>query len=518
MQANLALCCKETLPILCMGHVTVKTDPFRGERRFLEAICCLLKKPKGVLHLQVQSEIDYAYHTQFDTYNLVGFRYAHAHIRCWCVHGCALPCHCLCLLYSTHAKTGTKGAVRMRSLLSNLRKLSLLSVTVSLPALQPVATRLHELRMSGSRLQGSAYGFLTMGWTALTTLSLNEACMESATMTAALELPALEDLDIAGFRHQGGVLQLDQATASCPSIRQLRLHSDSARDGGGTGLCRTLPKLRRLTHCSLYIGEEPLHRADTDINLPTSLKGLTIEGPFYGKLGRSRDDVLELSWVLSQAAQCIRRGAQLRSVTGIYTDACLQPMQPGASLTEHYQQLGGTLNNLTELDVYGWTTQFFEAIGPVISAAPCLVSVNVTIALCFVRPEFSQICSASLKSMTVTVLERSYVRTPPMVLTFTAGCTRLQEVLVHVQEGVTVKIHCYAGSPECVVPIDVPFGVTERWRAYGLDSWPKEMGVHLLPGPLPSQGVQCYTVSYTCNVTGPQDARTWVPVVVPGFL
>ena len=116
---------------------------------------------------------------------------------------------------STHVGTDGNAAMCFCSLLSNLRKLTLRGVAVFLPALQPVATRLHELVLSGSRLQGSADSFLTKDWTALTTLCFVSTRMESAVFTAALQLPALEELDIQDFRHKGGVLQLDQLTSSC---------------------------------------------------------------------------------------------------------------------------------------------------------------------------------------------------------------------------------------------------------------------------------------------------------------
>ena len=119
-----------------------------------------------------------------------------------------------------------------RSLLSNLRELTLVGVAVSLPALQPVATRLRELALIGSRLQGSADGFLTRGWTtALTMLSLCEAQVETATLAAAFELPALVNLDITAFRRPGGVSQLDQFTSSCSNIRALKVQLDRSQRG-----------------------------------------------------------------------------------------------------------------------------------------------------------------------------------------------------------------------------------------------------------------------------------------------
>ena len=77
-------------------------------------------------------------------------------------------------------------------------------------------------------------------------------------MTAALELPALEELDIKGFRHQDGVLQLDQLTDSCSNIRgpRLQLDSDAARSTGGREICCNFMKLGRLAELHIYAKEE----------------------------------------------------------------------------------------------------------------------------------------------------------------------------------------------------------------------------------------------------------------------
>ena len=53
VQGHLALCCKATLPTLCMGHVRVHTDHDLNERQLLQATRCLTKQPGGVLHLEV---------------------------------------------------------------------------------------------------------------------------------------------------------------------------------------------------------------------------------------------------------------------------------------------------------------------------------------------------------------------------------------------------------------------------------------------------------------------------------
>ena len=55
MQSHLALCCKATLPILCMGHVKLTTDEHQGKRPLLQAARCLMKQPNSVSHLEMWS-------------------------------------------------------------------------------------------------------------------------------------------------------------------------------------------------------------------------------------------------------------------------------------------------------------------------------------------------------------------------------------------------------------------------------------------------------------------------------
>ena len=55
VQSHLALCCKATLPILCMGRVTMTTDERKRERPLLQAARCLTKQPGSVSHLMVSS-------------------------------------------------------------------------------------------------------------------------------------------------------------------------------------------------------------------------------------------------------------------------------------------------------------------------------------------------------------------------------------------------------------------------------------------------------------------------------
>ena len=109
-----------------------------------------------------------------------------------------------------------------RSLLSELRELSLWNLEFPLPALQPIATRLQALGLSACRLQGSADGFLIEGWTALTSLSLHDSTYAYDEMCSALQLPALEVASICEFSHALGLLQLSQLSGSCLQISRLK--------------------------------------------------------------------------------------------------------------------------------------------------------------------------------------------------------------------------------------------------------------------------------------------------------
>ena len=407
--------------------------------------------------------------------------------------------------------------MRFRSLLTNLRKLTLRGVAVYLPALQPVATRLHELNINASRLHGSAHGFLTRGWTALTALSLVNARVETATMTAALELPALEYLDIIGFRHPGGVLQLDQLTSSCPNITGLRLQLDSdlARGREGRGPCCSLLDLGRLTKLYMYILEES--HANLDFNLPASLTHFEVEG------GEDGECVVDFFWALSEAVKCVGRGAQLHKFTCLRAEAYLQPAQWGASLDEQYRRLGGQLSSVTQLEVRS-SQESVCALSAVVSSAPSLTCVTLTLIESLPHLELPAISSASLEIFIVVV--DMYVEEeapiPPMVLTFLPGCTRLQKVLVRLieapLEGTAVKIRCHACSPTCIAPLNVHASQTDRvcTLVYAGDFC--EVGVEFLPGPPSPQGVQRYTVLWACHAAGPQQPYTWGHVVMPGFL
>ena len=49
------MCCKATLPIICMGHVSVWMDERKCKRPLLKATRCLTKQPGGVSRLSVFS-------------------------------------------------------------------------------------------------------------------------------------------------------------------------------------------------------------------------------------------------------------------------------------------------------------------------------------------------------------------------------------------------------------------------------------------------------------------------------
>ena len=87
VQSHLALCCKATLPILCTGHVRVRTDKHERERHFLQATHCLTKQPGGVSHLEVSPRDICADIDRLDTRPLVD-------LRCASALGCLPPSCC----------------------------------------------------------------------------------------------------------------------------------------------------------------------------------------------------------------------------------------------------------------------------------------------------------------------------------------------------------------------------------------------------------------------------------------
>ena len=353
-------------------------------------------------------------------------------------------------------------------------------------------------------------------------------------MTAPLNLPALQDLNIVGFRHQSRVLQLDQLTGSCPQIRRLKLQVDSnlVRNTESKGPSYSLLNLGRLASLDLYMctEDEPLH-ASLDLNLPASLTSLTVQGEHFGY--DDGDLFVDLFWALREAMKCIRSGAQLRTLSCYQADAYLQPAQWGPSLNEQFRRLGGQLSTVQELEVWGCTENLLSALGALISSAPHLICVKFTITEWLPRMELSPIRSTSLESITVTVLEEPSDEEPsdeplpprvaPLVLTFLPGCTRLRKVLVrlfneNLTEGPAAKIRCHSGSPTCVVPMDVHSRAAEHMRVHGYASGYSEVGVHLLPGPPSPQNVPGYTILYACHAAGPQQPLLWGHVVMPGLL
>ena len=170
----------------------------------------------------------------------------------------------------TRHRVGTCVEVAMccRSLLSNLRLLSLDKVAFPLPALQPIATRLQSLEVLDSFLEGSADGFLTAAWTALTALRLDDSEVVDDVLTA-LNLPALEALRIMDFEHQGGVLQPDQLC--CPQLCSLAFQLDSSLAAPEVSRqCQSLLSLPRLTALSSTLMASPTRQPGTWACLPPS--------------------------------------------------------------------------------------------------------------------------------------------------------------------------------------------------------------------------------------------------------
>ena len=427
-----------------------------------------------------------------------------------------VPLLWLCHTMIAHRSgTDATAALCSRRLLSNLRVLTLSRVKVPLPALQPVAGRLRELEVSGSRLQGSADGFLTMGWTALTSLTLISTHMEDASLTTALELPALKDVCIVGFDGHLGGLQLDQLTGSCPQISRLEfqlsncVHQATKANRQSCGLLN----LECLT--DLHITWSPL-LANVDLDLPPSLTQLTFEG----YLGKSVD----FFWALREAVKCVGRGAQLHRLICECAEAHLHPTQWGASLEEQHRQLGGQLGSLRELEVLGASEQLLSAVGAVASAAPSLTRLEVVITSPLRYVEVSAICSASLESIRVEMQLHFCPESPPQVLlTFLPGCTRLREVVVVARtvgrpiEGAAVKIRCHC-SQRCIVPV-VGYAsscskVPKKVKAGAAN----DVVVNFVHMPCSEQGVQECTLLYACHAAGPKQAPLWGFDLMQGIL
>ena len=424
-----------------------------------------------------------------------------------------MPSLCQCL-HKTNTRVGTGGdvAVCRRSLLSNLRKLSMEDVEFALPALQPAAMRLHSLKIVSSRLCGSADGFLSAGWNALSALSLHGSWMEDDVLTA-LNLPALEVLDILRFTHSDRQLQVDQLC--CPQLRSLKFQLDITQAracASGRQWCSLLqlPQLADLTvsRCSYRKlaqggpGSSRLAWA-MDLGLPASLQRLRVEAT-------TADDLVPLKWMLLEASKGIRSGAQLRSVTCIDTAAASHPDGApwGASSVAHYRELGGQLSGLKELNVSGRGGAILSAIGVIACSAPSLTCLHFSVEEDQIDLELPPICSASLKSVFGNFHLGRKAPPLPVTLTFLPECTQLRNVYVGLYNsnpkvGNYVKIRCHCNGQRCIKLLDACDGA---------------MGVQFLPLSLEPLGLQAYTVIYACHAAGLEQAPKWGQVVVPGVL
>ena len=173
--------------------------------------------------------------------------------------------------------------------------LSLESVSFHLPALQPIATRLQRLDIMNSRLNGSADGFLSAGWTALTALRLDGSQVVDDVLTA-LALPALKDLCIIGSHHKGRALRRDQLC--CPQLCSLAFQLETE----GLRARYTILRMAALASQIIIVS---CYQDAMDLGLPASLTSLSVQ-----------DDTpnADLDRALLEAAKCIRRGAQLCSL------------------------------------------------------------------------------------------------------------------------------------------------------------------------------------------------------------
>ena len=360
--------------------------------------------------------------------------------------------------------------------------------------------RMQQLDLSHSRLQGSADGFLSNGWTGLTSLTLRCTRMEDQTLLAP-RLPSLEDVHLNKFEHQGGVLQLGELVAHSSQLSRLEfwLEGSSLQTSERQQWCSLL-HLGRLAHFTLLHRSQ---RATLGFQLPASLTHLE----FFGIFGKPEHQ-MDFFWALDEAMRCIRGGAKLHRLYSSGTEAMLQPARWGASLHEQYRQLGAQLSGLKELDVWGHRTPLLTALSAVASSAPSLTRLVIG-SDGFPCMELPPICSASLESLVFMDYEpqHSYDELVlPVILTALPGCIRLREVLVRRRfgsmEGAVIKIHCHCRSQRCIVPLDVGDGCNQG------------VGIELLPSPA-SADVQGYTVLYRCQAAGPEQPPCWGCVVAP---
>ena len=511
MQVNLAISCKAMLPILCTGHVRVRLwgEPNGGKSgRILRKLShALVEQPSGIVHLDLYSRGPWA-----STRQLLDLRYMIPRtLACMVLNQACKRPQDQC--YHQHISTGTNTLPLCGcSLLSRLRKISMSGVSISLPALQPVATRLQELHLRISRLQGSADGFLTQGWTALTSLCLTH-CHVRDQLLPALKLSALKDLDIHGFAHRGGVLRPKQDLC-CPQLSCLTFYLDSSFRHYGCSFS-SLSQLSRLRVIDCFRQASP---ASMELGLPASLTHLTIGAQHRN--GLDADD-LDLTWVAAEAAKCVGRGAQLHTLVCKFAQPCLQPVALwGATLAEQHTRLGGQLSSLKELEVRGSGEPLLQAVGALAGAVPSLTRLVFELRTPLRHTmELPPICSASLESVTV---ELSLWGSEDLVLTFLPGCARLREVLVRYgytppAKGTTVKICCHCSSQDFVWPLCVFAESAKPWTVPS-DTWADVKGVGIEWLPLPPSRVQGCRVlfeSHGFNYLSEQQPM-WGHFVMPG--
>ena len=400
-----------------------------------------------------------------------------------------------------------------------MRKFSLKNVAFSLPALQPVATRLDEIEFTDCQLKDSARGFLTEGWTALTSLTLTGSRVTDDVLPPALNLPALQDISMDDFEYQGSRLQLSQLISSCPQVSGLRFEwlPSMAQSSEGSGQLVGLYRLGKLA--DLHITSCSHHDMLRCWDLPASLTSLRVDGS-----GLSGNKTVNLFWVVREAVHCISRGAQLRTLFSGNSEAFLQSGQWGVGLTEQYRLQGQQLSSLRELTVWGFREPLLRAVGALASSAPSLTRLEFGLqGLQLPMDLLPPLRSASLESITVHCYARGPMAPhPPVVLTFLPGCARLREVLVRFLdtpgEGTAVKIRCHCCSRRCIAPLDLFAGLNKGAPLHVHACSVKKVGVRFLPMPLSADGVQGYTIMYSCHAAGSESTPMWGHVVMPGCL
>ena len=359
------------------------------------------------------------------------------------------------------------------------------------------------MHLLNCNLQGSADGFLTTGWTALTSLSLHSLTAADDKMCSALQLPALEIASIWGFTHGDEVLQLNQLSGSCPQVSQLGLMCSLAQPSEASKQQSGLLNMSRLA--DLHIWDTSLCTdLDLNLDLPASLTRLVLEGNHY-----DGHNTLDFFWVLLQAVKCIGRGAQLHTLVSRTTETLLQPAQWGATLVEQYRQLGAQLHGLKELEVVrGEGDPLLSALSAVASSAPSLTRLVIGNDC----KELPPICSGSLEYIMFKYNGPGPLASPtPVTLTLLPGCIRLQKVLVRlvgmVSEGSMIRIRCFCPNPTCIAPLHLGAGPNSTWSY--------EAGIQFLPVAPSTQALQGHTVLFASHAAGPKQPLEWGHVVCP---